>query len=213
MGRVEHFEPHDGGGMTAMVDGDNVMVGGAAFMNLMGIRLPRKLSTKNSIYTAINGALVGIFAIEYRPTSSVQDALVVLLHSKLEPIFAIRDFNITPSMIKSRFKMPTDGFKFPSYAERYRISGAEPDQDSRVAAVLAREGMGPLVDAADRGRRGRAAVRAATAISAAGSIFGLIIMFLLCWTGAFDSASAGNVITFMLLWLIPLAIVVFGLER
>lgn len=211
--KVESFEPHDGGGMTAVVAGETVMVGSAAFMNLMGIRIPQRLDTRTSVYSAINGALVGIFVMEYTPTSSVQDALVMLLHSKLEPIFAIRDFNITPAMIKGRFKLPTDSFKFPSYSERFRISGAGPAPESRVAAVLAREGMGPLVEAAERGRRACLGVRAATAVAAAGSVFGLIILFLLCWTGAFDAASARNVITFMLLWLIPVAVVVLGMER
>ena len=211
--RVEDFEPHDGGGVTAIVNGESIAVGGAGFMNLIGIRLPRKLTTKSSVYTAINGALVGIFNIEYKPIGSVQDALVTLLHSRLEPVFAIRDFNITPAMIKSRFKMPTDSFKFPAYAERYRISAAKPDPESRAAAVLVREGLGPLVEVAERGRRAYVGVRAAAAVSAVGSILGLVILFLLCWTGAFDSATVSNVIIYMLLWLLPVAIVVIGLER
>ena len=199
--------------MTAMVEGESVFVGSAGFMNLMGIRLPQKLATRGSVYAAINGALVGIFQIEYKPSKSVQDALVLLLRSKMEPIFAIRDFNITPSMIRDTFQMPTDAFKFPPYAERYRISGATPDRMSRVAAVIARDGMGPLVDVAERGRRAHLGVRASAWVSAAGSIFGLVTMTLLCWTGAFDSASASNVIIFMLLWLIPLVISILGLER
>ncbi|MCD8128438.1 MAG: hypothetical protein LUD54_02495 [Oscillospiraceae bacterium] len=211
--RVEDFQPHDGGGMTAMVGGESVYVGNSSFMNLMGIRLPQKLNTKNSVYTAINGALVGIFIINYKPLSSVQDALVLLLHSKLEPVFAIRDFNITPAMIKASFKMPTDSFKFPAYTERYRISGAVPDASNRVAAVIARDGMGPLVDVADRGRRAYLSVRISTLISAAGSVFALILLFLLCWAGAFDSATVSNVIIFMLLWLLPIVIAVVGLER
>ena len=211
--RVENFEPHDGGGLTAMVNGESVCVGNTGFMNLIGIRLPQKLTTRTSLYTAINGSLVGIFNIEYRPVSSVQDALVLLLRSNLEPIFAIRDFNITPLMLKKKFRMPTDAFQFPAYSERFRISGAEPDPASRIAAVIAREGMGPLVDVAERGRRLSLGVRAAAIISLVGSIFGLLLMFLLCWMGAFDSASASNVITFMLLWLIPLALIVIAIRR
>ena len=211
--KVENFEAHDGGGMTAMVNGESVCVGNTGFMNLMGIRLPQKLSTRSSLYTAINGSLVGIFTVQYKPVSSVQGALVQLLRSNLEPIFAIRDFNITPMMIKTKFKMPTDSFKFPPYAERFRISGAQPNRYSRVAAVIAREGMGPLVDVAERGRRAHLGVEAATIISAAGSVFGLIMMFMLCWLGAFDSASVSNVITFMLLWLIPIAVIVAGMHR
>lgn len=211
--RVEHFQPHDGGGMTAMVNGENVYVGNTGFMNLMGIRVPQKLSTKSSVFTAINGSLVGIFTINYKPVSSVQEALALLLRSNREPIFAIRDFNITPMMIKKKFRMPTDIFEFPPYSERYRISGAEPDENSKIAAVISREGMGPLVDAADRGRRLYGAVRAGTAISAAGSILGLVLMFLLCWAGAFDSATASNVLIFMLLWLIPSVVISWGLQR
>ena len=211
--RVENFEAHDGGGLTAMVNGDSVCVGNTGFMNLMGIRLPQKLSTRTSLYTAVNGSLVGIFTVQYQPVSSVQGALVQLMRSNLEPIFAIRDFNITPMMIKTKFKMPTDSFKFPAYAERFRISGAQPDRYSRVAAVIAREGMGPLVDVAERGRRAHLGVEAATIISAAGSVFGLFMMFMLCWLGAFDSATVSNVITFMLLWLIPIAVIVAGMHR
>jgi hypothetical protein len=210
--RVENFEPHDGGGITAMGNGERVCVGHTGFMNLMGVRLPQKLATRTSVYTAINGALVGIFSIDYHPVSSVQDALVLLLRSNLQPIFAIRDFNITPLLLKNKFRMPTDAFQFPPYAERYRISGAEPD-NGNLAAVIAREGMGPLVDVAERGRRLYRGVRAAAALSAVCSVLGLLLMFLLCWMGAFDAASASNAITFLLLWLIPLAVIVMDVRR
>ena len=211
--RVEGFRPHDGGGMTAVVNGETVAVGNSGFMNLMGVRVPGKLNTKSSVYSAINGALVGIFAIEYKPVASVQSALIMLLHSNREPIFAIRDFNITPLMIQKKFQMPTDIFEFPSYSERFRISGTEPEENSKLSAVITREGMGPLVDAADRGRRMFSAVRFGTVLSAVGSVLGLILMFLLCWAGAFSSATASNVLLFMLLWLLPAVVVSWGLQR
>ena len=211
--RVENFEPHDGGGMTAMVDGQNVAVGNTGFMNLIGVRVPQKLGTHNAICTAVNGALVGIFMMNYHATGGVQEALVTLLHSNLEPIFALRDFNITPQMLKTKFRLPADNFKFPSYSERFRISGAEPDKSSRVAAAIAREGMQPLVDAAERGRRLYNAIRIGTLISAFGCVFGLLMMFLLSWTKAFDVSTASNVITFMLLWLIPSVVITWGVNR
>ena len=211
--RVENFTPHDGGGMAAVVNGESVYVGSTGFMNLMGIRIPQKLTTPSSVYTAINGALVGIFLLNYKPIASVQDALVLLLRSGREPVFAIRDFNITPMMIKKKFHLPTDEFDFPSYSERYRISGAQPDGSSKIAAVISRDGMGPLVDAADRGRRLFTAVCTGTALSAAGTALGVLLMFLLCWTGAFDSATASNVLVFMLLWLVPTLVIGWGLQR
>ena len=211
--RVENFEPHDGGGMTATVGGESVAVGNTGFMNLIGVRVPAKLSTHNAVCTAMNGALVGLFFVNYKATGGVQEALVTLLHSSLQPVFALRDFNITPQMLKSRFRLPADNFKFPSYSERFRISGAEPDKASRVAAAIAREGMQPLVDAADRGRRLYTGIRAGTLISALGCVVGLLLMFLLCWTGSFEAATAANVVTFMLLWLIPAAVIAWGVNR
>lgn len=211
--RVESFSPHDGGGMTAVVSGETVYVGSTGFMNLMGIRVPQKLAEKTSVFTAINGSLVGIFNISYKPTASVQEALAMLLRSNREPVFAIRDFNITPMMIKKKFRMPTDIFEFPPYSERYRISGTEPDENSKVSAVITREGMAPLVDAAERGRRVYDAARIGMAVSAVGSVFGVIMMFLLCWVGAFDSATASNALIFMLLWLMPTLVMSWGLQR
>ena len=199
---VENFEAHEGGGMTAVVNGEVVLVGGADFMSLMGIRLPQKLKTASTIFTAISGKLVGLFQMAYRPVASVQAALVTLFHSKQEPLFAIRDFNITPKMIQRKFRMPTDDFKFPSYAERYQISGAEPSPESRTAAIIVRDGMGPMAEIADRGRQGLIGIRAVTVLSVVGSILGLLIMFVLCWLKAFDSANASNVLTFMLIWLV-----------
>jgi hypothetical protein len=38
-------------------------------------------------------------------------------------------------------------------------------------------------------------------------------MFLLCWNAAYQSASAGNVITYMILWLAPVLMMAFGLRQ
>jgi len=211
--KTEHFEVHDGGGMTAMIDGDNVIVGSNGFMNLMGIRIPRKLSTPSSVFTAVNGQLVGIFEIGYKPVTSVQGALAVLLRSDNKPVFAIRDFNITPVMIKDKFKLPTEKFEFPSFSERYRISSHEPDDESQIDAVISREGMGPLVEVSDRGRRLYTASVIGAAISAVCAVIGLILLTLLFWAKAYDSASVSNILTYMLLWFLPSIVLTWTLSR
>jgi len=211
--RVEHFIPHDGGGLTAVVNGESVCIGGAAFMNLMGIRVPRKLSGKDSVYSAISGALVGIFTVSYRAGAGIREALSTLLESNLEPVFALRDFNITPVLIGGAFEMPADHFRFPSYSERFRISAGAFSPEGSMAAVLSRDGMVPLVEAADRGRKLYTGIRAGTLIAAVGSVFGLLMMFLLCWTGSFETASVGNMLLFMLLWLLPTLFIAWNLRR
>lgn len=211
--RVENFIPHDGGGMTAVVNGENVMVGSTAFMNLMGIRVPQKIATKNTVFTAINGALVGIFDMEYKTSPAVQDALGLMQRSKREPIFALRDFNITPTSIENRFHLPADRINFPSFSERFRISGVEISKESPVAAVVCREGMEPLVETSQRGRKLYLGVITGTGIAAAAGLIGLIIMFVLCWNGNFAAAAASKVLLYMLLAALPQLLISIWLQR
>ena len=93
------------------------------------------------------------------------------------------------------------------------MSAAQPGEDSLPAGIVSRDGLAPLADISDLGRRLYTSARIGAAISAAGSVLGVIIMFLLCWLGAFDSATASNAAIFMLLWLIPTGVLCWGLQR
>ncbi len=210
---VDEFTCHEGGGLSGLVDGARVLTGSLGFMNLMGIRLPRNLQTKNTICTAIEGELVGVFAIEYIPVSSVQEALVTLLRSRTETIFAIRDFNITPYMIRQLFRVPTDSFTFPSFRDRFGITADGADGDRPIDAVFNRSGMLPMIEATEAGRRLFAASRTGTILSLVSAAVGMIIMFLLCSAGAYGTASTGNVLSFMVLWTLPVLILGWGQSR
>ena len=211
---VEEFAVHEGGGLSGLISGERVLVGSAGFMNLMGIRLPQNLQTRNSICTAISGELVGVFVIDYIPVTSVQEALVTLMRGKTQTVFAIRDFNITPRMIGKLFRMPTDRFNFPSFRERYRLrEEAAEGGDTPIDAVISRPGMLPLVEAAEAARKAYNASRISAILSLAGAGIGMVIMFLLCRVGAFDTASAGNVLSFMALWFLPALILSLGQSR
>jgi hypothetical protein len=41
----------------------------------------------------------------------------------------------------------------------------------------------------------------------------MFILFLLCRAGSFDTANAGNVLSFMLLWALPAVILSLGQNR
>jgi len=211
--RVENFTPHEGGGLTAVVNGENLMVGNAGFMNLMGIRVPQKMANRNTIFTAISGELCGLFDIEYKPLPSVQDALGELLRSGNDAVFALRDFNMTPDALRNKFHVSGDGFNLPSYPERYRISGIVPAEDNPISAVITREGMVPVVEVSKRGRRLYYCVMAAAAIAAVGSVLGLLLMFFACWAGQFMWAHAAKAAIIMLLWLVPNILIGLWLKR
>lgn len=211
--RVENFEAHDGGGMTAVVNGENVMVGSTGFMNLMGIRVPQKIATRDTVFAAINGTLVGIFSIDYKVAPAAQDALGLLQRTRREPIFALRDFNMSPVAIEKKFHLPADKINFPAFSERFRISGTRVSADSPAAAVVCREGIVPIVELSERGARLYLAALAGTAIAAASAVLGLVIMFISCWQGNFEACSAARAVLWMALALLPQALICLWLQR
>lgn len=203
---VEDFYCHEGGGLTARINGMEVICGSAAFMNLMSIRIPQRMNLDNCVYLAINRTIMGVFTIDYRPLPLVKSALSEIMTVKRQPYFAIRDFLVTPLMIRNKFKISTDGFEFPTFERRYEISSVEPGQDSQVSAVLTREGLGSFILLTER-------VRKLYTISLVLLVFALLIgvvgMILLTYypiVGVFALADVKTVLFYMLLSLLPVII-------
>lgn len=210
---LEDFACNESGGLTAIINGEEVLVGSSAFMNLRGVRLTEARSMKDAVYVSINGLLVGFFKIKYVPVQSVQNALFALLRTKIAPIFAVRDFNITPLMLGQKFKMSTDGFDFPAYRKRYAMSAAEPSDYTQTAGIVARDGLGPLVSVAALGRQLYSTVRICVILALLCTVIGVVLMFALCAISAFDSATVGNLLVYMGLWLVPVILLNFSLKR
>lgn len=162
---------------------------------------------------AVNGVISAIYAIKYTPVVSVQKALITLLRSKRTSIFAIKDFNITPEMIRKKFKMPSDRFDFPSFADRYAIAGAKRGKDSKIAAVVARNGLASMVQLQDEGHRLYNTVRLSVLLSLMCVGIGMIMVFLMCLSSAMESISASTLLVYMLIWLIVELLIVILQNR
>ncbi len=213
MQRVEDFACHEGGGVVARINGDKVYVGSAGFIRLMGIRIEKGSVSASAVCTAINDVYAGSFEINYTPISSVQRALVSLLSGKTQPLFAIRDFNITPLLIKQKFRLPSSSYDFPSFADRYLISSRESQENGSVIGMFARGGLNSVAGLMLRGRRLYLGSVLCAALSVLGTLVGMVLMLSLCWAGAFDSAGVANVMTFMLLWLSPVFVISLWLKN
>ncbi len=201
MARVEGFEYLTGGGMKGVIDGSVVLCGGVDLMRLMNVRVPFRLVGKTTVLLAVDGILCGIFNIKYEGQPQVRGALVGLIRSNRHPVFAIRDFLVTPEMLSNCFDVATDGYDFPPYVDRFPISEAKPGEDSKIAAVVCREGLGPLVHMADTGRSLYVTVRVNLALTIFAAVLGvLVVFFRLMWAGTVGS---GFLLLFLLLWAIP----------
>jgi len=195
--KVEDFTCYEGG-IGALIRGERVATGSAAFMNLLGVRVPDDTNMKNAVYTAVNNRLIAMFTVDYLPINSVQGALISIMKWRIKLFLAVRDFNVTPLMLEQKFRLSLDGIEYIQTKDSYSISDSKSGTQGRMAAVLTREGLGPFAEAVTGGRLLKSAALVATVISVISAAFGVLIMFYMCWTGALGSASPGNLMLFML---------------
>ena len=205
--KVENFEFLAAGGIRGIIGGERVLCGNVDLMRLMNVRVPAKLVDKNSVLLAIDGILCGIFNMKYTPLKKVRAALVELTGSNRHAVFAIRDFNVTPNLLKTSFDIATDGYEFPPYLERFRLSAAKATKGSKIAAVVCRETLGPLVEMADAGRSMFLATNINTWICFASSIIGILFVLIRFLSAGF--VTPAQILVFALLFTLPVFLISF----
>ena len=208
--KIENFETLPGGGMKGIIDSSVILCGSSDLMQLMNVRVPFRLVDRTSVLLAVDGILYGIFNMKYTADPKVRKALVNLMRSNRHPIFALRDFNATPEMLRGCFDVATDGYDFPPYVERFKMSEAMPSEDSKVAAVVCREGLRPLTHMADTGRSMYVTIRLNMLLTVLCALLGMLIAFIrLVGVG---TIGVGFLFWYMILWLIPVLILSFILK-
>lgn len=201
--RTVDFEFHEGGGLSGEIRGEQVLVGSASFMHLMEVALPQGLSVKNAVFCAIDGELAGVFALRYTLHDLIEPSLNALIRNRVTPVLATRDFNLIPSLLQQRFKLPVEKMEFPSVQRRVELSGEELSHSPILTAVLCREGVGPYSEAVVGAARLRRAVRTAAVLACIGAAVGVLLAFYITSKGAYASLSPMNLAVFQLMWLVP----------
>ena len=204
MRRADNLVCHEGGGLSANIRGDQVLVGSAAFMKLMEVKLPQGLNVKSAVFCAVDGELAGIFALSYLLPDTVFPALEELMLEKVEPVLATRDFNLIPAMLQQRFKLAAGRMAFPPVERRRELSDPEQEHDGVLTALLCREGLFPFADSIAAAKRLRWATRLGAVLCCAGSTLGMLLCSYLTSVGAYTSLSPLNLLIYMLTWLAPI---------
>lgn len=213
---VENFRTYEGGGVGAEIHGDVVLVGSLSFMRLMGISMPNGTNLKQAIYTAVNGALAGVIAVNYTPAVSVTAALQAIVRSqRVSPVFAVTDFIVSPAMLHHKFKVPSERLEFPGMAERTRLAqlAETPDASDACAALLTRTTFAAYTDTVLGARSLISVVRVGIAVGLACGLLGLLLMSFLAYVGAVTVATATNLLLFSIIWMIPSLLVTSWVGR
>lgn len=201
---VDSFRQYEGGGLGAEIRGDVVLLGSLAFMRLMGVHVPESTKVQSAVYISVNKELVGVFALSYQPSAGTRSGLHQVLRSTgMTPVLATRDFMITPSLVKKRYKIAADRLEFPVVAERIQLSSPEAGSRGKQGALMSKGSFLSYASAVAGGRLLRRAVHSAVAVSLIGGILGMALMSVLTYLGAVEAASAANLLLYQLLWLFP----------
>ena len=202
--KVDDFSFYEEGGYSATVRGESVLLGTASFMRKMEVRLPAGINLRTGIFLAMDRQLAAVFAVKYQPSENVDFALRMMRRSRITPILASRDPNITPALLKRKFHKGVK-VEFPSLTDRVAYSEAELDR-GMPRALLFREGLLPYAEAVVGSRRLCKAVRRATALSVLGSAAGTLLAFYLVFQGAYNLLTPLALLVFLLLWTLPVLI-------
>lgn len=194
---VENFECYEGG-YAAVIRGERVVCGSAACMALLGLRIPQSVNSKNAIFTAINDTVVGAFSVTYKPSKNIQKSLVSLLRSKVKLYFAVRDFNITPLMVQQKLQIPVDDIEYLPSTEAYRLTADVQDRVPNASAVIAKNLPTVYAETVTMARSMRTVTLINTALSIITTVLGMLVVFLLSWSGDGTMISPSNLMTYML---------------
>jgi hypothetical protein len=213
--QVENFRTYEGGGVGVEIHGDVVLVGSLSFMRLMGIEMPAGTNLKQAVYTSVNGRLAGVIAVNYTPAVSVTAALQAIVRSqRLDPIFALTDFVVSPAMLHHKFKIPSERLEFPTMAERMRLVEMESDGETDACgALLTRTTFAAYTDTVLGARSLISVARIGTAVCLVCGILGLALMAFLTYVGATTVATTTNLLLFSLIWTIPSLLVTSWIGR
>lgn len=202
---VDDFSFYQEGGWSGTIHGESVLMGTASFLRKMEVRLPGDINLKTGVFLAVDRQLVAVFAVKYNPAENVDFALRMMRRSRITPILAARDPNITPALLKRKFHKGVR-VEYPDLVSRVALSEAEQDRDL-PRALLFREGLLPYAEAVVGSRRMCRAVRRTTAIGLAGSGAGVLLAFYLLMQGAYELLNPLALIVFLLLWALPVLLI------
>ncbi len=193
---VEDLDFYEEGGVGGRIHGETVLLGTMSFMRKNGVSLPRSLGLKTGVFLSVDGTLVAVFAVKYLPAENVDWALHALHHSRITPVLAVRDGNITPALLKRKFGTDARAV-YPKLSTRLALSergGGQP------YALLMREGLMPYAEVVLGSKRLCRSARRGTVLSILASAAGTLLAFYLTFAAAYSVLTPPALLVYALLW-------------
>lgn len=202
--QMQKLRRYDDAGMGAEFGADSVLVGTLGFMKKMGVHMDAGTRVKSALYISVNGELAGVAALQYTAAPEIRKGLQLIDRSgKLKLVLATCDFMITPLLLKQKFKIRPEHVTRPNARERAALAERAIEANSAQSALMSGYHFGTFARVAVGGRLLKMAVQAGTLLSVVLGLLGMLIVFLICLTGSFDTLTSFHLLVFMLVWLVP----------
>lgn len=198
---AQDFSFYEEGGYSATIHGETVLLGTASFMRKMEVRMPGNINLRTGIFLAVDRQLTAAFAVKYHAAENVDFALRLMRRSRVTPVLASRDPNITPALLKRKFHKSVK-VEYPDLADRVALSEAEQDR-GLPRALIFREGLLPYAETVCGSRRLCRAVRRSALLSFFASAAGTLLTSYLTFQGSYDLLTPLALVVFCLLWTAP----------
>lgn len=193
---VEDVDFYEEGGVGGRIHGETVLFGTAGFMRKRGVNLPRNLGLKTGVFLSVDGTLIAVFAVKYMPAENVDWALHALHHSRITPVLAVRDGNITPALLKRKFGTDARAV-YPKLGTRLALSERG---GGRPYALLMREGLMPYAEVVLGSKRLCTSARRCTVLAFLAATASMLLAFYLTFAGAYSVLTPFSLLIYVLLW-------------
>lgn len=201
---VQQLQVYDNGGIGGVVEDEAVLVGSLSFLKDMGVEIPEGIRVSQAVCVAIDGELSGLFAVSYEKDRSAAAGLTTLCSYRgLTPVLTGGDFALTEGLLRSKFGINPRKVQIPERQVQDELSGKQPEEGSRAAALVTAEGLAPIAFGVTGARALRTAGNAGVLISMIGGGIGLAVMLTLTILGALQLLTPANMFLYHLVWMIP----------
>lgn len=192
-----------GGGISAQVREDYVLMGSAEFLDRMGVNLKETGGKSGAVYMAVNSYEAAIFTLKYTVQPQPYSALGILSKYGVVADLAVRDFTITEQMIERRFAIRRSLVNIPPFEVQEAYLSDRLAWDEPPCAILTRDSFSALAETIGGARCITRAVRINLFCAYACAVIGMITMYFLASTGHSHLASAANIALYMFIWYLP----------
>lgn len=201
--RAVNVLQYESGGLSADIQGDSVLVGGAAFVMRMGVRIREGRNIRNGIFVVVNNEVAGIFAMKYHPCAQSYAGVHTLIRNHKIPVLATRDFNMNPILVEKSFDLKRGIVDYPELSHRSMMSDRNYVEKDILCAIMSRDDLSPYSDCIQAAGKLSQAVSSNLLLGLIAGILGIVIMFFLTFSDAVLSATPLNVLIYLFLWNIP----------